>query len=527
MLPPGPTSAARKRRAAIDAEIARLERSIGTIRETMKNLERERHSLVPIHLIPPEILLEIFRFIPGLVTAPRRLHHLMLVCRRWHDVSTSNSSLWTDVHLLSWKWDFWRLGLAHRYSRQSVRYLRVSHVDSLRTLDAQNRVRFAQVAKSLVLLEMKGNPWTMKPVLALMQKMDFPALQSVKLQCTGDGASDDADWSSWNAPLHRMPLVRSVSLRWMTTVHWIQLNALHSLELQHCHALTVPVLLNILNASPHLHSLILDATMSPVVDAATPPHPPTVHLPLLEQLYICERPELLDAMLDGLTFPLTTRLSLSTSDIYVSLSDVQGILQAARKHLRSPGSLPGHVLRIEFGPWKLPGDPLSFQILSGISEYSIFSVGCAPRLPEGGDNAQLSLIVHALLDIISTPTLHTLAVFEYCIDKVLLPVDWRDVFSKISPPKTIILRPGNGTAALMAQLTKHDALRALQSIRIDHRSGRRRFPGMCTADTDIIPVDDERDTTAFIAALVELLDAHMASGSALPLCLEPGDRHQG
>ncbi|KAJ7069190.1 hypothetical protein C8F01DRAFT_1111831 [Mycena amicta] len=226
----------------------------------------------------------------------------MLVSRRWHDVSTANSSLWTDVHLESWKSDLWRLRMAHRYSRQRVRFLAVDNVDSFLALDAQHRLLFGDVAKSLVSLEMKGYAGTMKPLLLLMTKMDFPALQSVTLQSTANGARDDAEWPTSDAPLQCMPSLHSVSLRWITTGHWNRLHALQRLELWSCYPLTPLALLNVLKTSPQLRSLTLDSTISTIWGDPLPPLP-TVHLPLLEELSVCEEPDMVDAVLGSLSPP--------------------------------------------------------------------------------------------------------------------------------------------------------------------------------------------------------------------------------
>ncbi|KAF7298459.1 hypothetical protein MKEN_01371000 [Mycena kentingensis (nom. inval.)] len=176
-------------------------------------------NLSPVEKVPPEILVEIFKLLPELPSAS-----VMLVCRWWHDVCVSATSLWTDV--VSEDWDVRAVACALKYSEGRPKSL---HIRDMVTWDATNSgSQLRQLAPSLRVLDVTGRSSAMSRHAASFNGVELTQMSFLRLWTTGLGGVK-VDISA--------PLLRELYLKTLrpTSAAWDRLpSSLTHLELSWC-----------------------------------------------------------------------------------------------------------------------------------------------------------------------------------------------------------------------------------------------------------------------------------------------------
>lgn len=89
---------------ALDNEIAQLESAVGQqilqLSARICSPHRMHKMLVPIHLLPAELLSRIFLFVREQATGDSTWIFSTLVCRVWRSVAIACATLWTDIDFI-------------------------------------------------------------------------------------------------------------------------------------------------------------------------------------------------------------------------------------------------------------------------------------------------------------------------------------------------------------------------------------------------------------------------------------------
>ncbi|KAJ7050298.1 hypothetical protein C8F01DRAFT_1264182 [Mycena amicta] len=401
------------RRETLDAEIHEtltwamdLKAESERLLQKLPDMKAARNTLVPIESLPVEVLTAILALVPGLP-----LNSIMFVSRRWYAISTSSAVLWREFHEDTW--NARRIALAEKYSKNTIRSLEIGWLDV--------PVGVLRLSSTLRSITVSGDA----------EFMPFFA------DSLSRGMDDYIDPKTCRLVLPRLPALKALSLSLVSMPHrsWRSLSALTELHLSSCYPLPLPLLFCVLRQSPHLQSLKLEGVLS---EHESPPdlpdNPQSIHFGGLENLYVSDQPDMLDKIITRITFPWTTSVAVSTSDIIVSLDPLDAVLVFARQHMRAaegfPGQWRGDTLRI-VTPSNAQSARSTLEVYSSTAQSSIF------RLTSCAFSADEEDIILAFLDITSAQISH----LDLVNTRRAPNSSWDTIISRLPPPQKISLNP--------------------------------------------------------------------------------------
>nr|GAT45068.1 predicted protein [Mycena chlorophos] len=332
------TSAADSRRRIIDSDC----HGSADPRRDAALLKAERNELSSIHVLPPEVLAEIFhclhevRFAEARIYGRQCIETLRLVCRRWNGVVLSTPKLWAGLD------SHW--ALTEHLERSGSLPLDVKihcGVSSVHRLDL-----LLQNAARIQSLTIVGARQDFPPVLNLLENRVFLILRCLSVTCDEADEDEDSMHSGGSAPLHvQLPLP------------FLGLSTLRRLELDGVRAniglvsgLTsldlsgeanggnpfVPAsdLLRALQACPLLKRLAISLAVVDDFDEDTVPATRIVPLLSLEHLSWEDIADSFAYIMSRVRFARTATIDLRLHDCYTA-AEFEAALAPLRDHLRN------------------------------------------------------------------------------------------------------------------------------------------------------------------------------------------------
>ncbi|KAJ7481643.1 hypothetical protein FB451DRAFT_1236705 [Mycena latifolia] len=427
------------------------------------SLQEIRNTMTPIFRLPNEILSQIMTVYAGPSPFDLKWTRIMLVCRHWHALALAAHHLWSFI-------EFGGPGHLRRVDAQlacsDITPLSVKFTSSSSTMFARLVLENSTRITSLVLA---GEDNSLLVFLGKLCSFSFPGLRTLSLTPnSGSGYAIVAGSMPLAIPRALleglMPHLRDLALGWIN-LPFASMRGLRRLELRRCADATnssrptLDILLAALEASPQLHTLILDfAFWNRSIDVGATHR--SVELSALEYLRhgVADISTHCTLLLTHLIFPSAASLHIYPMGV-VDGANVRDMLVPVRQQLRAPPVLPLSLLQIF-----CEVDPIDSLEISHFLVALYADSAYHARLPEESDDdagflinshptSQLALR-RTMSKIFKAIPFESITHLDTRFAKNLSTASWKAVFNLLPALQTIYLHSNSITETILRTLIR-------------------------------------------------------------------------
>ena len=304
--------------STVDKGIYAASKGIDAARESIRSLLTRRNTLVPISVLPPEILARVFHLLvrkePPFRGRRKNLGWIRVthVCRHWRQVALGDSSLWSKISgmLANTKW------ISEMLARAKNAPLDID-LNALRRSNLETLVMIPPHLSHTRQLRFHGLSTLHSNIIREMYSYEAPTLEHLELTVNVDSPITFRSISGYMLFKGHAPRLRTLSLS-EVVIPWshipcgqlTQLQIACSIEGAHYPG-DLNQLIDLLVNCPGLEILALNSCLPSQLTDSEFSHGRTIHLPHLSRLRLCGSTSRIINMLKMLNLPSSTTLHLN------------------------------------------------------------------------------------------------------------------------------------------------------------------------------------------------------------------------